>query len=125
LYKIAKVLRGAGGFGGSRVVGGIAGLKFAAFIAEAGQVDQAGPLQRELHRSRQDAETIFHAAAEVDGGGFLEVLRGTRHFTDVKAEVDTLGEHLVIEDEVVGIFQQWKRGEYLSAEGAISGVVLG
>ena len=30
-----------------------------------------------------------------------------------------------IEDEIIGIFKQWKSGEYVSAEGAVSGVIFG
>ena len=90
----------------SGVVRGISRLEFAAFVAEAGQIDQTGPLQRELQGCDQHAESVFHAAAEVDGGSFCEILRGTGNFADAEAEVDALGEHLVVEDEVVGIFQQ-------------------
>jgi len=39
--------------------------------------------------------------------------------------VYTLGEHLIIEDEVIGILQQRQFGKHLAAEGAISGVVFG
>src|SRR5580698_929060 len=116
------VLRGAGGSAG--VVRGKAGLEFAAFVAEAGKVDQACSLQGELQGRREHAETILHAAAEVDGRSLFEVLRGTRNFSNAEAEVYALGEYLIVENEVIGIFEQGQFGENLAAEGAVAGVVF-
>jgi hypothetical protein len=40
-------------------------------------------------------------------------------------EEDNLGEHLVIEDEVIRIDQQRKGSQYITREGTITGVVFG
>src|SRR5580698_2665749 len=101
------------------------GFEFAAIGAEARQVNQADALEEKLERGGEDSEAVFHTAAKVDGRGFFEIFRGAGNFTDAKAEVDTLGEHLVIEYEVVGIFDEWKLGKHFAAEGAISRVIFG
>src|SRR6202140_3503 len=88
-------------------------------------MDQSESLQRKLQGCTQYAESVFHAAAKVDGRGLLEILCGTGDFTDAETEVHALGQHLIVEDEVVGIFQQRQVGEHFAAEGAVSGVVLG
>src|SRR5207237_9892873 len=95
-----------GGFSAGRVVAGIARIQFAALFAETQKVEQTYSMQGELKRSSQHAETIFHAAAEINGRGFFKILGRTRDLSDAEAEVGALGQHLIIEDEVVGIFEQ-------------------
>ena len=34
-------------------------------------------------------------------------------------------QHLVVENKIIGIFQQRQLGEYLAAEGAVAGVIFG
>src|SRR5579864_4579605 len=53
------------GVGG--VVGFVARLQFTPLLAEARQVYQTQPLQSKLQGRRQDAETVLHTAAKVDG----------------------------------------------------------
>jgi hypothetical protein len=36
----------------------------------------------------------------------FEIFRGTGNFADAEAEINALRQHLIIENEVVGIFQQ-------------------
>ena len=60
----------------------------------------------------EHAQAILHAAAEIDGGGFLEVLGGAGDFADVEAKHDGLGDHLVVEDKVVGVL---RAGEAVSS----------
>src|ERR1700676_4842496 len=88
-------------------------------------MSQADSLQGKLQGCGQDAEAILHATAKVDGRGLFEILCGTGDFANAEAEVHALGQHLIVEDEVVGIFQQRQVGEHFAAEGAVSGVVLG
>jgi len=57
----------SGGLGSAHVIGGMAWFELAAFLAEAGKVDDTDPLQRELQSSGKDAAAVFHAAAKVDG----------------------------------------------------------
>lgn len=76
-----------------------------AFVAKHPEVREARFLQRELHGGTQHSQPIRHAAAEVDGGSFGEILRRAGHLADAEAEVRTLGQHLIIEDKVIGVFQ--------------------
>src|ERR1700730_10979527 len=111
-------------FGTAGVVAGMAGIQLAAFVAESPKMEQSDPLQGELKRGSEHAEAIHNAAAEVNGRCLFEVLRGTRDFSDAEAEMYALGEHLIVEDEVVGVFEQWQFRKDLAAEGTVSGVVL-
>ena len=88
-------------------------------------MNHANLLKSKLQRGGEHPETVLHATPKVDGRGFFEILGGTGNFSDAKAEVNALRQHLIIEDEVVGIFEQRKIGENFAAEGAVSGVVLG
>src|ERR1700722_2117898 len=91
-------LDGARSFRARRIITFAARFQFAPFIAEARQVRQADSLQSELKSSRQHSETVLHAAAEVDGRRFLEIFRRAGNFSDTEAEVNTLRQHLVIEN---------------------------
>src|SRR6266702_2695629 len=113
------------GFRAGCVVGFAARFEFAAFVAEARHMNQADPLQRKLQGRRQHAKTVLHTAAKVDGRGFFEILRGAGNFSNAEAEVHALSQHLIVEDEVVGVFEQRQVSQYLAAEGAVSGVVFG
>ncbi len=63
-------------------------------------------MRDETSCGRQDADSIFHAAPEVDGRSFFEVARRAGDLADSKAEHHTLGEHLIVEDEVVRVLEQ-------------------
>src|SRR5208282_4573748 len=115
--------RGSGGQS-SLVVRLRSGLKSFSIFAEYGVADNAGALEGELQSGCEHSEAILHAAAEIDGGGLLEILGGAGNFADAEAEIDALGEHLVVEDEIVAILPQGQAGEYFAAESAITGVIL-
>src|SRR5437588_1178642 len=100
-------------------------LELASLLAEARQVNQSPLLKGELQSSRQHFKTIFHATPEVDRGRLFEIFRGTGNFSDAKTKVHALREHLVIEHEIVGIFEERKLGEHLAAKGTIASVVFG
>ena len=87
-------------------------------------MSQARLLQGKLQRRCQHSQTILHAAAEVDGRRFFEIFGRARNFADAEAEVHALRQHLVVEDEVVGVFEQRQIQSGLAAEGAIAGVIL-
>src|SRR5579859_3185738 len=97
----------------------------ATILTEARHVYDSHLLQCKLQGGGQHAESVLHATAEIDGRSFLEILRRARDLSDAESEVHALCKHLVIENEVIGIFYQRKFGEYFAAEGAVSGVVLG
>jgi hypothetical protein len=80
-----------------------------AVLLEDGGVKDAELLADEGNRGCEDAQTVLGASPEVDGRGFFEVLRWAGDFTDGEAEHDSLGDHLVIEDEVIRIFNQRQR----------------
>lgn len=49
------------------------------------------------------AEAIFHAAAEVDGGGFREIFRRTGDLGNFVTGIHNLRKHLVVEHKIVGV----------------------
>src|SRR5215467_9422377 len=120
----ARSLSGTSGFCAGSVVGFTSGFQFAALWAKPGKMKKAGLLQSKLHSRAQHAESVLHAAAEIDGRGLSEILRRTGDFSDAKTEVDALRQHLVVEHEVIGIFQQRQLGENFAAEGAVTGVIF-
>ena len=81
-------------------------LKSLSLITEDRVVHHTGSLKRKLQSGSQNLEPIANASAEVDGGGFFEIFGRTRYLADMKTEVDALGEHLVVEDEIVAVFSE-------------------
>src|SRR5258708_6038161 len=87
-------------------------------VVRGGHFSSGGDEQRGFQEScfvrdeagcrRHYSQSIFHAAFEVDGRGFLEVTRRAGDLADAKTEHDRLGKHLIVEDEVVRVFEQWK-----------------
>src|SRR5580658_684640 len=78
-----------------------------------------------LQHGGEDSEAILHAATEIDGRCFLEVLGGAGDFADAIAEVNGLRQNLIVEDEVIRVLQQRKIQEDLPAESPEAGVILG
>ncbi len=72
----------------------------------------------------QYSQTVFHAPAEVDAGSLFEVFGRTGHLGNIKPGKDDLGEHLIIEYEVVGILVEVDAFQHFSTEGAVSGMVF-
>src|ERR1700757_5194992 len=87
--------------GARGVVAGAVSFEFAALGAEDGEARESPLLECELKCGEQNSQAIGHAAAEVDGGSLLEVLRGTRDFAGAEAKMNALSEHLVVENEIV------------------------
>src|SRR5690242_19984993 len=112
-------------FGTSRVVAFAGRFQLAARGVEDAKTAHPYFLQSVLQRGGQHPQPVLHAAAEIDGGGFGEVLGGAGDFSDVEAEIDALRQHLVVEDKIVGVFQQRQLLQNPAAEGAIAGVVFG
>src|SRR4029453_6994531 len=88
-------------------------------------MSQPPTLERELESRTQDAEAVGDATSKVDRRRILKVFGRTGDFSDAKAEMNALREHLVIKNEVVGIFEQGQASENLFAECPIPRVVLG
>lgn len=51
----------------------------------------------------QYAAAIFHAALEVDAGGFLKVFGGAGYFGYFKAVHENLGDHFVVENKIIAV----------------------
>src|SRR5579871_2111879 len=119
-----KMTRHFLGEAAGRVVIGTAGFDFATLTVEDGEMGEPETLQSKLQRSRQHPEAVFHAAAEVDGRCFLEITRWAGNFADAESEVGALRQHLIVEDEVIGIFQKRQFRQSAAAEGTIASVVL-
>ena len=77
------------------------------------------------NRDLENAQSIGDAAAEIDAGGFCEIAGRASDLGDLIAQVDDLGEHLVIEYEVFGIDVEVDALEDLAGEGAIAGMIFG
>src|SRR5262245_26181584 len=92
---------------------------------KAGRGEKSPSSETELERRAEAAEAIPHASAEVDRGGLREVLRGTAHLADAEAEPERLGEHLIVEHEVIRVGLERKRFEDAPRVGAIARVELG
>ena len=82
-------------------------------------------MEAKIHGSLQYAKTVDHASPEIDRRRLREILRRTADLAHAEAEPEDLGEHLVVEDEVVGVLEQRKRFQHLAREGPVAGVVLG
>jgi hypothetical protein len=87
-------------------------------------VNDSRPLERELNRSPQNFEPITHAAAEINGRCFLEIFRWARNFADSKAKINALGQHLIIENEIVAVFPKGQTTKHIAAEGPVAGVIF-
>src|ERR1700751_5234727 len=81
---------------------------------------QAG--EAESKARSQHAEAIDHAAAEIDGGGFREVLFREGNLPDPEALVDRLRQHRVVEHEIIGVARERKRFDDASPEPAVPGM---
>jgi hypothetical protein len=115
----------AHGFGLADVIRVRAGFKSTSLVAEAGQVEQAHFLQGKLQRRADHAKTIRHAAPKVDRRRFLKIFRGAGNLADTKSEVHALRQHLIIEDKVIGIFEQGQISQHFAAESTVARVVFG
>src|SRR6266851_7228347 len=98
--------------------------QLAARLGESRRVRQAQPRGAILKRRADDAQAVLHAASEIDRRRFGKVARGAADLADVEPEPDGLHEHLIIENEVVGILLERQRLEKAARKGAIAGVVL-
>src|ERR1700751_4335257 len=113
----------AGSF--ARVVAHSRSLELPPFPAEDSKAPEAGPLKGELQSGSQHAETVRDTSPKINRRSLFEILRRTRNLSDAVAKVHALCEHLVVDDEIVGVFGQRKFGQNLAAERPIPGVVLG
>jgi hypothetical protein len=69
-------------------------------------VNQPPLLKGEFDRGGEHIKSVYHASAEIDRRGFLEIFGRTRNFTDLKSKVHALRKHLVVKDEIVGVLEQ-------------------
>src|SRR5207245_2964003 len=73
----------------------------------------------------KDSQAIADASPKAYRGGLRKIAARAADLADRKAEVDRLAEHLVVEDEAVGILPERQRLENPPGERAIAGVIFG
>src|SRR5450755_1027854 len=86
-------------------------LQPAPVFGKNSEASQSPFLQGKLHRGSKHPESVFHAAAEVDGRRLGKVFRRAGHFADLESKVNALRQHLIIKNKIIGIFEQWKPGQ--------------
>src|SRR5438445_13693492 len=91
-------------------------LQLSALGTEESEFCYSHSLQRELQRRDQHTEAVFDTPPEVDRRSFLKILGRARNLPDAGAKIHALCQHLIIEDEVVGILEQ-RELEDFPAEG--------
>ena len=89
------------------------------------ELGQARPLQEVVEGHPQYAKAIPHTSSEIDGGSLFEVFRRAGYLGDVVAAIDDLGEHFIVEDEIVGIEVEADAGKHFPAESPVAGMVFG
>ncbi len=70
-------------------------------------------LQAKLQGGPDYADTVYNTPPEIYRGGVLKIFRRAGEFSYPVAEPDNLGEHLVIEYEVVRVSFQRQVFQYL------------
>ena len=65
-------------------------------------------LESELERSDKHAKSVLHASAKIDRRSFREIFGRAGDFADPKSKMNALRQRLVVKNEVIRIFQQWK-----------------
>src|SRR5690348_13390698 len=93
-------------------------------LLENPKMQEAEPLQKELERREKNAKSITNATTEVDGRSFFEIASWAGNLSDAKPKKQRLCQHFIIEDEIIGIFEQRQRQQDFAAERAIPGVVF-
>src|SRR5579864_9339469 len=114
---------GAGG--AARIIVGDSRLQSPSCGIENSILRQTPLLQSKLQRGREYSKAILHAAPKINGRGFGKIFRGTRNFSDLESKVRALGQHLIVENEIVRIFQQWQFRQNFLAERAVAAVIFG
>ncbi len=79
---------------------------FSSRFSEGWAANNSRLMRNEAEGGGKHPKTIFDTAPEVDGGSFLEVLGWARDLADVEAKHYGLGNHLIVEDEVVGVIKE-------------------
>src|ERR1700679_1875556 len=74
---------------------------------------------------RQDAQAVLQASPEANRGSLLEISRGARDFANPETKHHGLGDHLVVENEIVRVLEKGKSLQERAREGAETSVVLG
>src|SRR5713101_1940741 len=59
-----------------------------------------------LQRSGQHPQSILHAPSEIDRGSLFTILGWAGYFTNAEAEVNTLGQHFIVEYKIVRVLKE-------------------
>lgn len=76
-------------------------------------------------RNAHNAKSVGDASSEINRGSFFKIFSWASHFGDMEPCVDNLGEHFIIENEVVRIGFKVDSFKYPAIKSAISGMVFG
>ena len=75
---------------------------------ETWEMDNAHLVRGKADARDKNSEAVFHAAFEVDGRCFFKIFRRAGDFSNVKTKHHGLRDHLIVENEVVGVFENGK-----------------
>ena len=92
--------------------------------AEDARAKQPPSPQAKHQACRQHTKAVHHRPAEIDAAGLGEVFGRAGNLTELHVQRHGLGEHLVIEHEIVGVSAKGQRFEHLARKGPVTGVVF-
>jgi hypothetical protein len=76
--------------------------------AKPSKMQDTPVLESELERSDKHTKSVLHASAKIDRRSFREIFGRAGDFADLKSKMNALRQRLVVKNEVIRIFQQWK-----------------
>src|SRR5207247_4320662 len=94
---------------------------FRKILLQVLEVPDAGPLQEEGQHHAQSLEAVDRADTKVDAGCFGKVACLDRNLLNGESKTDSLGNHLRVENKIVGIQQEGHLCEQQGAKGAENG----
>src|SRR5512146_1487426 len=77
------------------------------FAIEKPETDQAQALKKKTYHHADSFQTINGAHFEVHAGRFRKVPGLDRDFINFESHVDRLGNHLRIENKIIGVQEKW------------------
>jgi hypothetical protein len=91
---------------------------------ETWEMDNAQLVRGKTDARDKNSETVLHAAFEVDGRRFFKIFRRAGDFPNAKTKHHGLRDHLIVENEVVGVFENGKSLEQLARKCAEARMVF-
>src|SRR5579863_2854483 len=82
-------------------------------------------VQKKTAEEEEDAQSVDHAIDKTGAGGGRKILGWDRNFFDPKPKVSCLDEHLLIEDEAIGVEREGNLFESAPAISSVARVIFG